>query len=188
MGNITTICTDCKHQASCGHAEVEACGNYDAQHWADAMPTIERTEGDDGTAAYRSGTVELPSTPGCSCDGLRQALADAAAKGREIARLDAVVEERQSGERNSAEVIFFRQRGKYYTNETYEFPPELHGSIDSAGPSDQPRAAKLMYNRRVWLQEQLDVTKRRAYRGMHAVSTDSDAIGFPMMIVGGGES
>ncbi|MEG0418689.1 hypothetical protein [Gordonibacter sp.] len=38
-------------------------------------------------------------TPGCSCNGLRQALADAAAKELEIARSDAVVEERQSGER-----------------------------------------------------------------------------------------
>ncbi|MEG0375453.1 MAG: hypothetical protein RR672_07435 [Raoultibacter sp.] len=34
--------------------------------------------------------------PGCSCDGLRQARADAAAKGREIARLDAAVEYLQS--------------------------------------------------------------------------------------------
>lgn len=182
---MKTICTDCKHQAGCGHTEVDACGNYDAQHWSDAIPTLARIEDDNGTTVYRSEAVDLPTMPRCTCDGLRQALADAAAKGREIARLDAVVEEKQSEERNSAEVIFFKPRGKYYTSETYEFPPELHGNIDIEYPTDQQRAAKLMYDRRVWLQEQLDTTKRTSYRGMHAVSTDSDAIGFPMMVVGG---
>lgn len=166
---MTTICTICKHQAACGHAEVDRCASAEIpkSHWANNMPMIERTEDADGTTTFHSGIVALSGTPGCSCNALRGAHAAA------------------SKAQNEAEVIFFKPSGKYYTEETYEFPLDLHGSIDIADLNDQDRAARLMYDRRIWLMNQLDENHRKSYRGMHAVCTDSDAIGFPMMIVGG---
>lgn len=92
----------------------------------------------------------------------------------------------RDGERNydksSVEVTFFKSSGKYYTHETIELPEELRGSIDISQPGEQDAAANLIYERRKWLSKALE----NRYVGMHAVSLDSDVIGFPMMIVRSG--
>lgn len=50
---MSSCCPGCAHEEACGHAEVTMCANREPA----------------------TGYERVPGTPGCSCDGLRDALA-----------------------------------------------------------------------------------------------------------------
>lgn len=55
---MTSACPGCAHEEACGHADVTHCANREP---------IEGREG--------SPEAAIPGTPGCSCNGLRDAIA-----------------------------------------------------------------------------------------------------------------
>lgn len=55
---MTSACPGCAHEEACGHADVTHCANREPVEGREGIPE-----------------AAIPGTPGCSCNGLRDAIA-----------------------------------------------------------------------------------------------------------------
>lgn len=73
---VQSCCPGCAHEEACGHAEVTMCANREpADPIGAGTADVDARALVDGWAKLNT-SAPTPGTPGCSCDGLRNALAE----------------------------------------------------------------------------------------------------------------